>query len=71
MFSMNLLNSLKWALAALTTRALTAGNASAAVVLNFIELANEAGIQLTGFDAGGGAINVTQHQRHALRWLTR
>ena len=60
MFSMNLRHPLKWALAALTTLALTAGSASAAVVLNFIELANEAGIQLTGVAFNGGLINVTK-----------
>lgn len=60
MFSMNLRYPLKWALAALTTLVLTAGNASAAVVLNFIELANDAGIQLTGVNANGSLINVTK-----------
>ena len=60
MFSKQLCKPLKWSLVALTALALTAGSASAAVVLNFIELANEAGIQLTGVAFNGGLINVTK-----------
>lgn len=60
MLSMRFCKPLKWALAALTTLVLTAGSASAAVVLNFIELANEAGIQLTGVAFDGSLINVTK-----------
>src|ERR1700730_13119615 len=66
MFSLQFGQHVKIVLAALATLALTAGSclagpgAAAAVVINFDELLNEAGIHLTGFDFNGNPIDVTK-----------
>ena len=58
MFSLHIRKHL--VLAAFTALAFTAGNSSAAVVINFDELPNEAGIHLGGVAFDGSLINVTK-----------
>jgi hypothetical protein len=60
MFSLQLRKHVKFVLVALATFALTAGSSSAAVTLNFIELPNEGGINLTGTDSAGTPIDVSK-----------
>ena len=59
MLSLHMRRHLRIVLVALAMIALTAGSASAIVTLNFIELANEGGIHLTGTEANGNPIDVT------------
>ena len=59
MFSLHFRKHVHIVLVALAMIALTAGSASADVILNFQELPNEGGIHLTGTDSTGTAINVT------------
>src|SRR5215467_2048645 len=58
-FSLHIRQHLQVVSMALAMIALTAGSASAIVTLNFIELANEGGIHLTGTEANGNPIDVT------------
>ena len=60
MFSLQLGKHVKIVLVALATLALTAGSSSAAVVINFDELPNDAGIHLTGLDFAANPIDVTK-----------
>jgi hypothetical protein len=59
MFSLHHRKHVQIVLVALATLALTAGSASAAVILNFQELPNEGGIHLTGTASNGTPIDVT------------
>jgi hypothetical protein len=59
MFSMRFRKHVPIVLVALAMIALTAGSASADIVLNFLELPNEGGIHLTGTAFDGTAIDVT------------
>src|SRR5215470_10187287 len=59
MFSLHFCKHVQTLLVALAMIALTAGSASAAVILNFLELPNEGGIHLTGTAADGSPIDVT------------
>ena len=58
-FSLYFRKHVQVVLVALAMIALSARSASAAVVLNFLELPNEGGIHLTGTDSGGNVIDVT------------
>ena len=60
MFSLQLGQHIKTVLAALAMLALTAGSSSAGVIINFDELLDEAGIELTGFDINGTPFDVTK-----------
>src|SRR5215470_6272155 len=59
MFSLELRKHVTTVWVTVATLALTAGSSSATTI-NFNELANEAGIHLTGTDPGGAAIDVTK-----------
>jgi len=59
MFSLHFCKHVQTLLVALAMIALTAGSASAAVILNFLELPNEGGIHLTGTASDGSPIDVT------------
>src|SRR5262245_15066009 len=59
MFSLHLRKHVRIVVVSLAMIALTAGSASADVILNFLELPNEGGIHLTGTDSIGAAIDIT------------